>query len=70
VLIYPAQVNLPPEPQLLLEEKAEPDSEIPKDAMVEINLFVSMLSQFGQAGAISASEKRTTFSNASPQSLQ
>jgi hypothetical protein len=69
-LIYPAQVNLPPEPQLLLEEFTAPVSEIPKDAMVEINLLVSVLSQFGQAGAMSASENRTTFSNASPQSLQ
>jgi len=68
-LFYPAQVILPPEPQLL-EELAAPDSDIPQEAMVEINLVVSMLSQFGQAGAISASEKRTTFSNASPHSLQ
>jgi hypothetical protein len=53
-----------------LDELAEPDSEMPKDAMVEINLSVSALSQFGHSGVWSASENRTIFSNASPQLLQ
>jgi hypothetical protein len=67
---YPAQLKPPCEPHLLLDELVAPDVAIPKDAMVEIFLWVSLLSQVGQAGVRSASEKRTIFSNASPQSLQ
>jgi hypothetical protein len=66
----PAQVNLPPEPQLLLLVLAVADEEAKNDAGAEIILKVSSPSQSGQCGTISDSENRTTFSKELPQSLQ
>jgi len=66
---YPAQLNPPLEPQLLLDELVLPDAPEPTDAKVEIFLWVFLLSHLGQAGSRSASENLVIFSNASPHSL-
>jgi hypothetical protein len=65
---YPAQLKPPLGPQLLLEAFVELERDTPRDPTFDIFLWVSSLSHFGQAGARSASEKRTIFSKASPQS--
>ena len=67
--VYPAQLNPPPEPQLLALETPIPAEEIPREAIVEIFLRVSWLWQVGQTGFWFASEKRTIFSNSLPHSL-
>ena len=60
---YPAQLNPPPEPQLPAELEV-PEAAVPREANVDIFLWVSGLWQAGQAGERSASEKRTIFSKA------
>jgi hypothetical protein len=59
---YPAQEKPPLEPQELVELLA-PENEDPKEANFEIFLSVLVLSQMGQTGFWSESEKRITFSN-------
>jgi hypothetical protein len=66
---YPAQVNPPPEPQLLLEALV-PFRALLKAATLEIFLVVSRLSQLGHVGLWLASEKRLICSNSSSQLLQ
>jgi hypothetical protein len=68
-LFYPAQLNPPREPQLLLAETLDRLSEFPRAAIVDIFLRVSWPWQEGQSGLWLAWEKGTIFSNSSPQSL-
>jgi hypothetical protein len=65
---YPAQENPPLELQLLPLEAALCLDEPPSAAKTDIFFFVFLLWHAGQACAWSASEKRTIFSNSSPQS--
>jgi hypothetical protein len=67
---YPAQLNPPREPQLLLDEPAELADKPPREAIVDNFLWVSLLAHFGQSGVRPASEKLTLFSKDSPQSSQ
>jgi alkylhydroperoxidase family enzyme len=67
---YPAQVNPPRGPQLLLVELVDSEDAVPKAATLESLFSVFGLSHFGQAGVRSASEKRRIISKASPHSLQ
>jgi hypothetical protein len=70
-VVQPAQEKPPPEPQLLLlEEDVAPEKPEANAATVDSFLWVSLLWQAGQTGLRSTSEKRTIFSNTTPQSLQ
>jgi len=66
---YPAQLKPPRGLQLPPDEK-EPDSLAPKDATAESFLRVCVPWQLGQAGSLSASENRSSFSNSAPHSVQ
>ena len=71
-VIYPPQVKAPGAqlPALELLELAEPEAPIVKDATFDNFFFVFTLSHFGQAGSLSASEKRRFISNSSPHLVQ
>jgi hypothetical protein len=47
----------------------EPEDGNRKEATLESFFFVFLLSHFGQAGILSASEKRSIISNTSPHSV-
>ena len=63
----PAQVNPPPDPQLLADEAAGPEEEDPKEAAIEIFLRVFSFPQNGQSGIRSDFKKLTICSNSFPQ---
>jgi len=68
VINYPAQLNRPPEPQLLLSEL--PAFVPPNEAKLDTFLCVSSLRQVGQTGLCPVSDQRIIFSKVSPQLLQ
>jgi hypothetical protein len=67
---HPAQLNPPRELQLLEEGWLEVEKDEASELTLDNFLCVSWLSHSGQAGTLSASEKRTISSKSTPQSLQ
>jgi len=70
IFSQPAQVNLPPVPQLLLEKGLAALLVALMETAAEISLRLLPEPQAGQSGVRSASEKRRICSNSSPQSVQ